>query len=376
MARDAPIPPRGFPLVGTAALLALIALVVSLDHWVAFDATIWRAVLLARGCRTDGVVESSMLLATRGLAVLFVCAVVLHVRASGLRSAWPWVGTWLLGLLTSKTLKHLLTRERPSMLPDLAVGYSFPSAHVLNGVLAMIVVMALARGFRHRGRWYVLAGALTSTVASGRILLGRHWATDVLGGVLVALVLVGFVVPALVRRPILAAVLLAAAMGGTFALDRHLGPGRLRLPSPLVARRSALVDVDVGPETRSALGGTWPDAGLERPFGSYLWLEGAGSVTLVVPATAVEGGVDLQLAFAGRPQKTPRSCTAVAVTLNGRELGRFVAFVGWREYRLRLPVGLVHAGANEVGFTAGAGERPARFGITYVRLAPERSAAD
>ena len=88
------------------------------------------------------------------------------------------------------------------------------------------------------------------------------------------------------------------------------------------------------------------------------------------------GVVDLQLSIAGRPQKTPRSCTAVAVTLNGRALGRFVAFVGWREYRLRLPAGLVHAGANEVGFTAGAGERPARFGITYVRLAAERSAAD
>ena len=156
-----------FALVGTAALLAVIALVVSLDHWVAFDAIIWRAVLLVRGCRTDGVVEQHAARHARARRPLRLRRRAARASVRPPVGMRPWVGTWLLGLLTSKTLKHLLTRERPSMLPDLAVGYSFPSAHVLNGVLAMIAVMALARGFRHRGRWYVLAGALTSTLASG-----------------------------------------------------------------------------------------------------------------------------------------------------------------------------------------------------------------
>jgi hypothetical protein len=286
------------------------------------------------------------------------------------RSAWPWAGTWLLGLATSKTLKHLLTRERPSSLPDVAVGYSFPSAHVMNGLLAMCAVMALAHGFRHRRRWYLSAGVLTATLAIGRILLAHHWASDVLGGVASALALVGFAAPALARRPVLAPTLLATLLAVVFVLDRSVGKGGWHLPTPLVGRRTALVDIDVGPETGPALRGAWTAAGPEPPFDSFQWLDGEGSVAFDVADDAVGSATTLRVAFAGRPQKRPRSCATLDVVLNGQRLARFVPFVGWREYRLPLPRALVHVGRNELAISAADETGPARFGLTYVRLAP------
>ncbi len=366
-------------IAGTAAVLALMALVVSLERWVAVDDAIWRSVLTLRGCTTDVVVERTVAFATRALAVVLVVAVVLNVRAAGaaaLGAVWPWVGTWLLGLLASKMLKHLLTRDRPSALPDLAAGYSFPSAHVMNGILAMAAVMALAYGFRHRWRWYAFVAALTAMLAAGRVFLGRHWATDVVGGALSALVLVGFVVPALVSRPVLAPTVLGVMAAAALVADRHLGESGVQLPSPLVGRRAALVDVHVDPEMRPVLRGNWKEAGRERAVGSYLWLLGDGTVPLDVPAAVVAGASPLQLAFGGRPQRGDRSCVGLAVALNGQPVGRFLPFVGWREYRLAIPPSLLRAGRNELTIAAAGREGPARFGVRYVRIAPVASVAE
>lgn len=375
--RSAPTPsPRVLLAVGAVALLALVALLVSLDRWVAFDDALWRHVLLARSCSTDVVVERGVELATRALAVLLVAAVALHVRAAGLRLVIPWVGTWALGLLVGKMLKHLLTRNRPSALPDLAVGYSFPSAHVMNGLLAMLAVIVLAHGFRHRGRWWLLAGLFTGIVAFGRVMLGRHWATDVLGGVASALVLVGFVVPAMLRRPAATAAALAGLATAALVADRHLGEGSVHLPTPLVSRRAALVDVDLGPEMRSALRGGWVEAGRERMVGSYLWLLGDGTVPFDVPMEVVTSAAPLQVAIAGRPQREGRACVTLDVSLNGRRIGRFLPFVGWREYRLPVPPDLLQPGGNALTIAAAGWNGPARFGVDYVRLAPAASAAE
>ncbi len=372
-AGDAWIARRQLPAIGAAALAGLVGLVVSLESWVAVDDAAWRAVLFLRGCSTDAMVERSVTLATRALALLLIAAAVLHVRARGVASAWPWIGPWLLGLLTSKALKHLLTRERPSALPDVTVGYSFPSAHVMNGLLAAVAVVALTRGFRHRGRWWLLAGACTATLVVGRVLLGRHWTTDVVGGILSALVLVGFAVPAFASRPVVAPVMLTAALAAAFALDRSPWVRGVRLPTPLVGRGAALVDVELGSATSTDLRGSWTGAAAEPPFGPFQWLDGEGTLAFDVPAT-LDPGVPLTLAIGGRPKKRPGSCPLLGVAVNGQPLASFVPFVGWREYRLPLPPALVRAGRNELDLRTGHGT--ARFGLTYVRLSVGRSTAD
>lgn len=363
-------------VVGVAALLALAALLASMSHWVALDDAVWRGVLTARGCGTDRLVERAIGTATATLALLLVAATLGHVSSVGPRSAWPALATWALGLLVGKALKHVFTRDRPSALPDLTVGYSFPSAHVMNGMLAMLAVVALARAFRHRGTWAAVATVAVATLVGGRVMLGRHWATDVLGGALGALVLGGLVTPAIARRPIAVPVVLAGLAAIALALDVRFGSAGMRLPSPLLARRAAVVDVDVGPEMTSPRSGDWREPGLERPFGSYLWLEGSASVVLSVPEDRMELLEAARLAFGGRPEKQRGSCMRLDVTLNGRSLARFAPFVGWREYRFAIPPGLLRAGDNELRITAERDGRSARFGVTYARLAARRSASE
>ncbi len=362
-------------MIAVAALGGLVALLGSLDRWVACDDAVWRAVLSWRGCGTDVLVERLVGLATTTLAMLLLTALALHGRRFGARAAWSWLATWLLGLLASKMLKHVFTRDRPSALPDLTIGYSFPSAHVMNGLVAAIAVMALTYGFRRRGRWCAAAAVAAATLVVGRILLGRHWTSDVVGGVLSAVVLVGFATPALARRPVLAPLLLAGFGVATLAVDHRLGDRGWQLPSPLVGRRAALLDVDVGPEMSSPRHGNWREAGLERPFGSYVWLEGEAALSFDVGAD-VASASPLCLALAGRPQKDRRSCTHVVLTLNGRRLGRFVPFVGWREYRVAIPKGVLRVGNNELGLAAQCAGGAGRFGVTYVRVAVDRSATD
>ncbi|MCC6849351.1 MAG: phosphatase PAP2 family protein [Deltaproteobacteria bacterium] len=356
--------------------LGLAALVASLDRWVPLDDAIWRGVVLARGCGADVLVERAVDAATHGLAILLAIVLVLHVRAAGARSAWPWLATWILGLLASKTLKHVFTRDRPSALPDLTVGYSFPSAHVMNGLLAALAVVALAWRFRHRARWCGAATAAAATVIAGRVLLGRHWATDALGGVLAAGILAGLARPAIARRPVAAPLVLGAVAAAALGLDQRLGERAFRLPSPLVARRAALVDVDVGPEMPTPRRGGWREAGLERPFGSYLWLEGEASLVLTVDPGDAAAASAAMLVFAARPEKVRGSCLRLDVALNGRAIASFVPFVGWREYRLRMPPGVLRAGDNELAFAVRRSTGTARFAVTYARLAGAPSAAE
>lgn len=368
--------PRLLLTVGALALLALLGLVASLHHWVAFDDGLWRRVLFLRSCSTDLAIERSVDVATGALAVLLVVVLVLHVRAAGGRMVVPWLGTWALGLLVSKMLKHLLTRERPSALPGVAVGYSFPSAHVMNGLLAMLAIMVFAQQFRHRGRWRLLAAVLTATLALGRLLLGRHWGTDVLGGAVSALVLVGFVVPAMLRRPVATVAVLGTIAVSALVADSRLGEGSIQLPTPLVSRRSALVDIDVGPELRPTLRGGWVEAGREEVVGTYLWLLGDGTVPFDVPGQVPTSSAPIQIAFGGRPQRTARACVMLDVELNGQLLGRFPPFVGWREYRLPVPANLLRSDGNTLTITAAGRDGPARFGVDYVRIAPSASGAE
>ena len=367
--------PRRSLLVGVGAFVALVFLVASMPRLVGLDDALWRAVLLARGCGTDRVVERAIGIATATLSVMLGLATVAHVRTVGTRSAWPWLSTWALGLLVSKTLKHAFTRDRPSALPDLTVGYSFPSAHVMNGILAMVAIVVLTRAFRRRGRWRVVAALAVLTLVGGRVMLGRHWGTDVVGGALAAVALASFVPPAVLRRPIAAPLVLATLAAIVLAFDAHLGAGGIRLPSPLLERDDALVDLDVGPETSAVRSGGWRESGIERPFGSYLWLEGTASVVLHVPADAVGVVGPSVLALGARPEKVRSACLSIEVALNDRRLARFVPFVGWREYRLAIPSDALRAGENELRIVATCGDRPGRFGVTYARVASKRLAA-
>jgi membrane-associated phospholipid phosphatase len=357
--------------VGVVAAVAFVLLVALLEHSVVFDDWVWWNVLLLRGCATDAMVDRVVDNATRALTVLMAIVTVTHAWTRGWRSAWPWVITCGLGVIASKTLKHVLTRERPSSLPDFAQGYSFPSAHAMNSVAALLAILALAYGFRRRNVWWTGAAILTVAVTVGRVVLARHWACDVLGGALAAFALMGLVVPLVRRRPVLAPVTGALVLVLLLSVDHRLGTTGLRFPTPLVAGAEALIDVDVGGGTNATLGGAWHADVSWRREDAYRWFDDRGTVAVDVSPDLedeVAHGDTLRLAFGARTEKPRPACMHVGVELNGSAIGSFVPFDGWREYRVPIPAGLLRAGRNEVALSVAATNAPARFALSYLRI--------
>lgn len=103
-------------------------------------------------------------------------------------------------------VKHLVERPRPptAILTGKA-GYSFPSGHT-TGFTAMVVAIVAVLGALVWPRRKVVLGAVIGAVfalavALSRVVVGAHWATDVIGGLMLgAAVGLGTVVVACGRQ--------------------------------------------------------------------------------------------------------------------------------------------------------------------------------
>lgn len=125
-----------------------------------------------------------------GLVLAGACLLRGQVRAAVFVSA-----TMVLTSYATTALKSVFGRERPAWqwAEHLHQGGSFPSGHssasaALVGVL-VVLASSTARGDkgRRRARLVAVPGALLmAVVGADRILLGRHYPTDVLAGWLLA----------------------------------------------------------------------------------------------------------------------------------------------------------------------------------------------
>lgn len=106
-----------------------------------------------------------------------------------------WQKRWRAGLImlifpavagaTSSILKQIFARPRPDIVPHLDSfgNLSFPSGHAANAA-AILLLAALIVPSRHRPVWMGLACLVALLIGLSRVLLGVHWPSDVLGGVL------------------------------------------------------------------------------------------------------------------------------------------------------------------------------------------------
>lgn len=121
--------------------------------------------------------------------------ILMSICVSGyllLRGRWPRVVLLVVtiggGHLISHTLKGAYERERPSVVPHLAVvnSHSFPSGHSLSSSVIYLTMGALLAGAakRRREKAYVMTVAfgLTGIIGASRVFLGVHYPTDVLAG--------------------------------------------------------------------------------------------------------------------------------------------------------------------------------------------------
>jgi membrane-associated phospholipid phosphatase len=151
---------------------------------------------------------------------------VLGVAAGGVMGGRPRAGLVAAGAMvaasgTSQLLKPLLDYPRP--LLGLMDPSSWPSGHATNAM-----IFAFALGIIAPPRWRALAGAfgglLTVATVYSLLLLGSHYPSDVLGGLLVAtawgsLALLPLRGELRLRPPVLSAPVFAGALAVVIALD-------------------------------------------------------------------------------------------------------------------------------------------------------------
>jgi membrane-associated phospholipid phosphatase len=126
--------------------------------------------------------------------------IILATAAVGAPLAWSgrWLDTALLiattlgAVLLSAVTKHLVGRARPTaFFRTSATGYSFPSGHTLNATcfaLALGIILwrlPWRRAAKIAGSFGLIA--YTLAIGASRIILGVHYPTDVLGGVVLGI---------------------------------------------------------------------------------------------------------------------------------------------------------------------------------------------
>ncbi|ACA13002.1 phosphatase PAP2 family protein [Xylella fastidiosa] len=86
--------------------------------------------------------------------------------------------------------KHLFQRERPMLWETIAPahGFSFPSAHAMDAMAMLTVLLVLLRGVRWRGLLMMVPGTFVLLLSASRLYLGVHYPSDILGGWSAALV--------------------------------------------------------------------------------------------------------------------------------------------------------------------------------------------
>lgn len=108
---------------------------------------------------------------------------------------WQWalflLASSQLGFLVSNSVKYLVGRDRPPWGEFTArqTGTSFPSGHTFTGIASWVAIGIIVL-YIFPKRWSRLACGLICTmgilVGVSRLILARHWVTDVLGAWLLA----------------------------------------------------------------------------------------------------------------------------------------------------------------------------------------------
>ena len=183
-------------LMGLAAIVLLLAFVYAGSEIMEGDTRHFDMYLLlvAQSLRAGhpwlaGTMRDFSGLGSTVVLTLFTVATVVYLALFSSRAMAFLVATSVVtGALLVSVFKTAFGRLRPdAVFAELVTpGLSFPSGHASMSALVFLTIGALIAASRSRvnERIYILATAalLALLVGASRVLLGVHWATDVLGG--------------------------------------------------------------------------------------------------------------------------------------------------------------------------------------------------
>lgn len=335
------------------ALLVILELA-SLSFLAPLDAAFVRWLDAWRSCQLDYVFfvlkdrPLMILLAVGGLTIGGLC---LCRRWGEARHALLVV---LVGGFLCELLKTGLERPRPSVLPSLTVGNSFPSGHVTTALL----VAGTLSFFLVRSRWpqwlkfsgVGFTGLVVGMTAGQRLYLGHHWLSDVVGSLLLVSSWLCLTLPRpwlfqVSRQSVVAAAGLLLCYGGFYFLPAL----RIALPSALTVTGTPVVAVSFGEDQdRKGLRGSWDDEFQDPPS---LWMyQEAASVEVSLPES---GEYLLKIAVRPMLQSKAFACFPLEISVNQQYAGALLLHRGWREYSLLLKPDWTVPGVNAITFFPG-----------------------
>jgi len=176
-------------LIATLLLFALVSAATTAGMADGLDRQISRALALRVGESSPTFIAVMQAVSwiggglPRWIIVILLCALVWHW--CGPRCAMALGGASLLSNLASSLLKLGFGRARPDVIEHLdhQTSFSYPSGHATSAAAVYLLLAWLAPP-----RWRAAAATLAATMiilnAFSRIMLGVHWASDIVGGTL------------------------------------------------------------------------------------------------------------------------------------------------------------------------------------------------
>jgi membrane-associated phospholipid phosphatase len=342
------------PRLACVLLLLVLGELLFLPTLIPLDTAAYNWIEYYRGCESSRLLSAEWPLGTLITLALVVGGYLCFQRRWD--EALHGTAIIVIGAFLTEFLKTVFERPRPSVLPSVLVGNSFPSGHTAGAIL-----LAGTLGFwllRQRVSSLVkvigliFLGGFACTVIAQRVYLAHHWLSDVLGTILLA---VAWLCVTLSRpvswRSASPLVLAGGVLLVAYPLFYVVPSLRLYLPSVFSTMQEPLISLSFG-ETKTPvfLHGAWGDSGQE-PIGPITWMHrGEASVEV-----SLQSRQSYTMRLSVRPflQDKGFACFPLEVSLNEHLVSRLLLSRGWREYELDLEPPWITPGTNRLIFRTG-----------------------